>query len=71
MRRIDLWYLPPIPEEVLDWNDRFIEMFSVLSMKHFCRGDSPEEADERAIRQVKADPGFIEWSDSRTICDSN
>ena len=69
--RSDLWYLPPIPEEVMGWNDRLIEMFCVLSMKHLCRGFSPAEADEKAIRQVKAETRFNERSDSRDTCDSN
>ena len=60
--RIDFWYLPPIPEEVTTWNDRFIELFCILSIRHLRRGYSPEEADDKAIEQVKSDPRFIEWS---------
>ena len=69
MKKIDLWYLPPIPEEVMTWNDRFIELFCILSIRHLRRGFSPEEADEKAIEQVKAEPRFREWSDSRKVAE--
>jgi hypothetical protein len=52
---------PPMPEEVQGWNDRLQELFCILSVAHLSEGMKVEEADEKAIRQVKKSKWFASW----------
>lgn len=52
--------LPPIPEEVSQWNDSLIELFCDLSIRNISRGYSPEEADQLAMDSVKKHSLFRE-----------
>ena len=52
---------PPLPEEVLGWNDRLQELFCVFSMGHQSDGKTVEDADARALEQVKESEEFVRW----------
>ena len=53
---------PPMPEEVLGWNDSLQELFCILSIAHIGVGMTVEEADEKAIQQVKESEWFVRRS---------
>ena len=52
---------PPMPEEVQGWNYSLQELFCILSVAHLSEGMKVEEADEKAIRQVKESEWFASW----------
>lgn len=56
---------PPVPEEVQVWNDGLQELFCILSIAHMGQGMSVEEADAKAIRQVKESERFARWSEPK------
>ncbi len=54
---------PPLPEEARGWNDSLQELFCILSVAHVGEGMKAEEADEKAIRQVKSSEWYALWID--------
>jgi len=55
---------PPMPEEVQGWSEFLQELFCTLSVAHRSEGMKVEEADEKAIRQVKGSNWFALWIQS-------
>ena len=53
---------PPLPDEVLGWNDSQQELFCILCVAHIGEGMTVEDADEMAKRQVKESEDFDLWS---------
>ncbi len=52
---------PPIPEEVMSWNESCQDLFFCLWDLHKQEGISCGEADLRAIESVNKSPRFAEW----------
>ncbi len=53
---------PPMPEEVLSWDIGLQELFCFLSIAYRDAGMSGEEAEEKAVRQVKESEWFLRWN---------
>jgi hypothetical protein len=62
---------PPMPEEVLGWDIGLQELFCILSLAHHRMGMRMEEADEKALKQVKDSDWYALWIDRAKINDKH